>query len=162
MLRVLAFSLALLLITSFAWGHGGEDHAPKPTPTVPTTLPELPDEASATDSGENPAAMYGVEDDSSGQGTYGIAMEDHSEHEMHADSTEEPDLFDDPLLSSTPAMNKDMGGHEMASHEQHEQHVELAEFTQVTSDAPGRNVALGITIVSGLIFGLMTLIRPFE
>ncbi len=158
------FSTALLLILFFAGtvlAHGGgHEHAPAAQePVIESSTPV-----------EEPVT-YGMDmgEENTGGGTYGIepddGMADHSGHESMA-SSPEPGLFDDPLagleLSAAPATSQHEDEHSGHSIPSHEQHVEPTSFEKVPSDASGRGIAIGLTVLSGLTFGLLSLIRPFE
>jgi hypothetical protein len=56
------------------------------------------------------------------------------------------------------------GGMEMAgSHSEHaESQVELARHKQISSSSKGFGVAVGITLLAGLVFACLTFIRPGE
>jgi hypothetical protein len=94
---------------------------------------------------------------------YGMGSPDHEGHTMEPPS--EPSLSGSDLLGetlpdlapSTPA-GGEHAGHNMKSMP----HIELAEHTAVSSDAKGYGAAVGITVLSGLLFGVLCLIRPFE
>ncbi len=159
--------LSLLLSASPAFGHGGHDSGPS------LTSPKTPDAASEMDhSGHAPTpapleepVQYGLEGgdaEPAGAGTYGLDPEpEMGGHAMHQETPAEPTLFEDPLQGMQPAADvpAKSGGH---SADMHAQHVEPSSYTRVTGDARGHGVAIGITIFSGLVFGLLSLIRPFE
>ncbi len=63
-----------------------------------------------------------------------------------------------PMESST-GMKKSMdhSGHAMA-----EKHIELATHEAVSSSSKGYGLAVGVTVLSGLAFGFLMLVRPLE
>ena len=173
--------LGLLISAGPLWAHGGHDDGPS------LTSPEIPGGHSGAHGSEHeghaeeaepvtygmeemaePAdgVTYGIEPaEAEGEGTYGLEppAEDHATHQETAAG---PSLFEDPLGNMAPAApsSEPAGGHSMEGHSmgEHAQHVEPASFKSVPGDAPGRGMAVGITVFTGLVFGLLCLVRPFE
>ncbi len=155
-----ALTLSLLQVPGLIYAHGGghekaepviKEKAPAPQPVaVPETAvengaPAFLDSIYSEDA-ETPAA--------NGLGEYDLGESGPSPR--HSDS--------DRRAGDVPATDHtgmDMGGG--SGHEEHDMEpVELASIEWVSSSAKGRPVALGITLLVGLAFGLLTLKRPFE
>ncbi len=171
------FQIATLLLMIFAagsvWAHGDGGHGPAITsPPKPEIMQEDHSGMNHDAPAENKPSTYdmdGGDEGFGGEGTYGVETEgereDHAEHESGL-SASEPQLFDDPLMEMEPpaVSSKQESEHSMAGHTMgsSEQHVEPTSFERVPADAPGRGMAIGLTVLAGLTFGLLSLIRPFE
>ena len=49
-----------------------------------------------------------------------------------------------------------------SGHDAEMKHIELAEHEMVSTDSKGYGLAVGVTVLSGLAFGFLMLVRPLE
>ena len=54
------------------------------------------------------------------------------------------------------------GSMDHSSHDMGTKHIELATHERVSSSSKGYGLAVGVTVLSGLAFGFLMLVRPFE
>lgn len=156
-----------------AWAHGGHDPDPKAAPA--------PAAAEAPSSQENPGFEYagesGDKDEAPGAGFY---MEDMDPEGMASDGastygeTSMPSedamatptlggsLRQDPLTAISSPLAPEMGDHAAMGDMEGQDMVTPATHTLVPSDSRGYAAAMAITILTGLVFGFLTLKRPLE
>ncbi len=132
--------LIALLISSAPgslWAHGGSHD---PVPKEKTTLPELPE------------ATLGMEATESGGAEYGMG------NAMDAFETEE-------VTGGGPLWGEEQQ-QKMSEHEGHDmpqmKHVEPAEHKWIATSQKGYRWAAALTLLSGALFGFLTLRRPCE
>ena len=147
-----AVMLASLLWTLPLWAHGGHEAPPSglmSTPPPPGGAAEGEDMYGLNAGEEDAGSMYGME----------------SPGEESPDS--EPGLgrsglLDEALPELTPEAAPAAGAPSEHSGGKHDQHIAPAQHTLVSTDAKGYGVALALTLLSGLAFGVWSLVRPFE
>jgi len=132
--------LISLLITSAPdslWAHGG-GHDAKPRKEE-TTLPKLPE------------ATIGMKADEPGGIEYGLG------DSMDAFEMEEVE-GDGALWGEEPQSLNNQEGHDMSKMK----HVEPAEHEWISTSQKGYGWAAALTLLSGALFGFLTLKRPCE
>jgi len=143
----------LLAAPSVAFAHGGGHSEEKSSADLTEEVTPLNDSIYAVDAGEE------------------SGMPDPSDTPMGS-------LFssNDILGNEDPLADMEMGdgepmkrfkektdaGHEQGQHEMHKQHVEEATHEWVSPHAKGYGVAVGITIISGLVFAGLSILRMGE
>lgn len=156
---ILVFSLFILSVPQFIHAHGGGHEEAKP---VVITAPALEQPATiietVTESSEASLedSIYGESSDASsetGLGEYDLGEEEPSQ-------LQESSQMMDGMTHTDSHESMDMGGDQHAGHEMEE--VELASHEWVSKSQKGYSAAMGITILAGLVFGFLTLKRPFE
>jgi hypothetical protein len=155
----LILSLFVLSIPIYSHSHGGghEEATPEKieTPGVdrPASIEEIISEN--TDSSFENSIYDEAPDTASdtGLGEYDLGEEE-------PDPISESSSMMDSMSSHDSHEGMDMGGDEHAGHDMEE--VELANHEWVSNSRKGYSAAMGITILAGLVFGFLTLKRPFE
>ena len=137
--------LSLLALPLHAFAHSGEKHEDKGTTgmTDPNTMDMSSMDHSSMEPGDSGAVDYGMEG--------------------------EMPMAGDPLDLGTPPMQMKMessadmkGSMDPSGHDMKEKHIELATHEQVSSSSKGYGLAMGVTVLSGLAFGFLMLVRPLE
>ncbi|CCQ91061.1 exported hypothetical protein [Nitrospina gracilis 3/211] len=168
-LRILVLMLCLSCLPAFAFAHGGEKHDDHETtieeqPAVgsPVKLIEdLPMDSHAGHSTE--PVEYGM---GSGNAVdYGTGSGMPGKEQSASPSL---GLEDDPLGLGAGSMDSsmqgemmDLSGHDMADMKD-KQHIEQATHEMVASSSKGYGLAVGITVLSGLVAGILFLKRPTD
>lgn len=134
-------TVTIFLISGDALAHGGA-HKKEKTAVEEKQAPA------------EPAIKIEMEEESSLEGSiYG--SEETEESSFFPDS----DILTEDLMGSGSHEGMDMGnstGHDM------EQEIEIASHKMVSRKSKGYGAAVGITVLAGLVFGFLTLKRPFE
>ena len=124
-----------------AWAHGGHK---KEEDTIPT------EEFTAQDS------MYSVKE--------GDADPVESQEDLFGSSLSKSD----DLFGGTEPMSREMTGHQEhikngeMDHQQHQPSVEISTLQWVSPSQEGYGVAAGITVLAGMIFGVLSFFRQCE
>ena len=145
----LIITLAVFLAPNDAAAHGGGHQ--KETPKV--EQPAMPEQAM-------PEPVIQTEEES--------FLEDSiyggDEEESGADESAEMEgslFLPDPDLLTEDLSGMDMG--KSGGHSQHaEEEIELGAHEIVSPKSKGYGAAVGITVLAGLVFGFLTLKRPFK
>ncbi len=137
-------ALAVFLSPGSALAHGGGHK--KETPNV--EKPAIPE----------PAIEIEMENESNLQDSiYGGDGEDPGED--GSEEMEGSSFLSDPDLLTEDHSGMDMGN--AGSHDM-EQEIVIGAHKMVSSSSKGYGAAVGITVLAGLVFGFLTLKRPFE
>ena len=155
----LIFSLIIFSVPQFIHAHGGGHEETKPEVIIAPPL-------------EQPAAIIETVTESS-EASFEDSIYDESPGTSSETGLGEYDLGEEEpaqLHDSSHMMEDmahtgsnegiDMGGDEHAGHDMKE--IELASHEWVSKSQKGYSAAMGITILAGLVFGFLTLKRPFE
>jgi hypothetical protein len=144
---ILILSLFILSIPVHSYGHGGGHEKVPPeiiaTPQVEDVMPELVDKMTESTKVSS----------ETGLGEYDLGEEEPL-------SIQDSSHMMDDISSQDSHEGMDMTGDEHSGHEMKE--VELATHELVSKSQKGYSAAMGITILAGLVFGFLTLKRPFE
>ena len=152
-MRALPLVLILCLTPASGFAHGGEKHSHEAIEESPV----LSNEMVVGEPSPEPVD-YGTEDTPVDYGSAEIIPQDEPPSLGTGESV--LDLHKAPMgMEHSGDMKSSMQhtGHKMA-----EQKVELAEHTWVPSSQKGYGIAIGITVLSGLAFGFLALVRPLE
>lgn len=156
-LRVLILTVCLSLLPTLLFAHGGEQHDDHEA-----TIEEQPAVGSPVKLMEDLPMESGTA--SNEPVDYGTAPTTHTMEHSDAPSL---GLGDDPLGLGSDSMNEampsmDHSGHDMAGMKKEEQHVEQATHEMVSGSSKGYGIAVGITVLSGLVAGFLFLKRPTD
>ncbi|MGV7222282.1 MAG: hypothetical protein ACQ9MH_12220 [Nitrospinales bacterium] len=156
---ILIIALFILSIAVNSYGHGGGHEKATPEiiappqveePTVVENIATKNTEASF----ENSTYDEGPDESSEmGLGEYDLGEEEPAE--LHDSSHMMENMVTQDSHEGMDMSGDDHSGHEMKK-------VELATHEWVSKSQKGYSAAMGITILAGLMFGLLTLKRPFE
>ncbi|PIQ95320.1 MAG: hypothetical protein COV67_15385 [Nitrospinae bacterium CG11_big_fil_rev_8_21_14_0_20_56_8] len=160
--------LLMLLVPLPAVAHTGHDRPTQETEPSTSGAPasgsefRLEQEEPASEAGEN---LYSVE--SPEKSTLpGLGTSPASPLSRTDLAGRKNEMFPTPAPLMDPGMNPaamDHGSHEkMGGHDSHSRTIELAKHKPVPTSAPGYGVAVGITLLSALVFGALSFMRPGE
>lgn len=168
-LRILVLTLCLSCLPAFAFAHGGEQHDATETsieeqPAVGSPVKLIEDMPMDSHAGHSTEPVeYGT---GSGDAVdYGAGSELPG---MEPSASPSLGLEDDPLGLGAGSMEATMqgdmmdhSGHDMAGM-QGKKHVEQATHEMVASSSKGYGLAVGLTVLSGLVAGILFLKRPTD
>lgn len=149
---ILILTLSLLQAPDQSLAHGGGQEKAKPAAEEPAAVTETQSEASA------------FEDSIYAEDSEETAPNDFGEYDL-GETDPSPLNPDIGLLTGVMAegAHADMEMSGAAGGEEHSmEEIELASLEWVSSSRKGYSAALGVTLFAGLVFGFLTIKRPFE
>jgi len=147
---------SLLALPLHVFAHGGEQHQDQGTMDM-------------TD--HNAMDMSSMDHDSMDMGDSGAIEYGTGSESPMGDVEKLPSLGteDDLLGLGTSPMQTNMessagmqGSMDPSGHDMGKKHIELAKHEMVSTSSKGYGLAVGVTVLSGLAFGFLMLVRPLE
>lgn len=146
-------TLSLLQAPDQSLAHGGGHEKAKPAAEEPATVMETQSDAPAFED-----SIYAEDNEETAPndfGEYGLGETDPSP--LNPDIG----LLTDGIPAEGAHADMEMSG--AAGGEEHSmEEIELASHEWVSSSRKGYSAALGVTLLAGLVFGFLTIKRPFE
>lgn len=155
---ILIMTLSLLQAPDQSLAHGGGHEKAKPAAEEPAAARETESGASASDTQAFEDSIYAEDSEET-------APNDFGEYDLGETdpSPLNPDigLLTDGIPAEGAHADMEMSGG--AGGEEHSmEEIELASHEWVSSSRKGYSAALGVTLLAGLVFGFLTIKRPFE